>query len=185
MYTTAISNHDKCLRYDVTMGTNLFIFTDLPSLMERLKRINAKNMRTVLLACILASSGLSAQAQRIQDLKVKNASNQSDRTLMLDILRATMYQEYKQELVFVVNHFRMGGNYAWFMGDVQRKDGKRFVLKDEGLDCCHVEALFKKSGSKWYIVENVAFSTDVWWEGIHRRYPAAPAAIFDDFGRMR
>jgi hypothetical protein len=118
-----------------------------------------------------------SKAQRILDYKVKNNSNVTERTMMLDIYRAKLYESYRQEFVFVVNHFKVGNNYAWLQGEATRKDGKSIRLSDAE-DCCHVEALFKKIGSKWYIAESGAFSTDVWWEGIQDRNPKAPSAIF-------
>jgi hypothetical protein len=123
--------------------------------------------------------------QRIFDFKIKNAENNSERTLMLDILRAKLYENHRQEFIFVVKHFKIGNNYGWLMADVQRKDGKKVKMPDEGdaWGCCHIEVLFKKSGSKWYVVESVEFSTDVWWQGISNKYPSAPKAIFDDLGR--
>ncbi len=132
--------------------------------------------RTLFVSLLLMMFSFS-QAQRILDYKVKNNSNLADRTMMLDILRAKLYEGYRQEFVFVVNHFKVGNNYAWFMGDATRKDGKSIRLGD-GEDCCHVEALFKKIGSKWYIAESAAFSTDVWYDGIQGRNPNAPSAIF-------
>ena len=119
----------------------------------------------------------SSNAQRILDYKVKNSSNTIERTMILDIFRAKLYEEYKYEFVFVVNHFKVGNNYAWLMADATRKDGKSIRLGD-GEDCCHVEALFKKMGNKWYIAESAAFSTDLWYEGIQDRYPKAPIGIF-------
>ena len=86
------------------------------------------------------------------DFKIKTASNSADRTMMLDILRGKLYETYHQEFVFVVNHFKTGNGYAWFMGQVARKDGKELRIQYDkngewnGLDCCHVETLFKKSG---------------------------------------
>ena len=117
-------------------------------------------------------------AQSIKDYRIKNNNNSADRTMMLDILRAKMYETYKNEFVFVVNHLKVGNNYAWFKGEVQRKDGGSIRLGD-GEDCCHVEALLKKSNGKWYIVESAAFSTDLWYDGIENRYPKAPYGIFN------
>ena len=130
--------------------------------------------RTLFISLLLMMFSIS-KAQRILDYKVKNNLNVKERTMMLDIYRATLYQEYRQEFVFVVNHFKVGNNYAWFTGEATSKDGKRYGF---GENCCHVEALFKKIGSKWYIAESGAFSTDFWYEGIQERYPNAPAAIF-------
>lgn len=121
---------------------------------------------------------VTTNAQMVYDIKVKNAMNEKDRTMMLDILRANLYQEYKQELVFEVQHFKLGGGYAWFRGNAVRKDGKQVKVR-EYEDCCHVEALFTKRGDKWYIETSSAFSTDVWFVGLISKFPRAPKAIFD------
>jgi len=131
--------------------------------------------RTLFISLLLMMFSIS-KAQRILDYKVKNNLNVKERTMMLDIFRAKLYEEYRQEFVFVVNHYKVGNNYAWFKGEATRKDGKSIRLNDG--DCCHVEALFKKIGSKWYIAESAAFSTDLWYDGIQDRNPRAPSAIF-------
>lgn len=140
-------------------------------------------MRTIprLLGLLTTAVVLSSvsQAQPVVDIKTKTASNEKDRTAMLDILRAKLYEEHRQELVFVVDHFKMGGGYAWFEGQAQRKDGRQIRFEsDMPYDCCKVTSLFKKNGSKWYIVESGAFGTDVWWGGIGARNRNAPRAIF-------
>jgi hypothetical protein len=113
------------------------------------------------------------------DFKNKNASNSQERTMMLDIFRANLYQEYQQEFVFVVKHFKVGGNFAWLEAEAQRKDGKPIKFDgDEPHDCCFATALFKKSNGKWYLVESGAFGTDVWWAGVRSRHRAAPRDIF-------
>lgn len=118
-------------------------------------------------------------AQTVFDIKTKTSANKADRNMMLDILRANMYKDYKQEFVFVVNHFKVSNDYAWLKADAQRKDGKKIELPaDEPNDCCHVECLFKKSNGKWLIAESAAFSTDVWWADLETRYPDAPKGIF-------
>ena len=134
--------------------------------------------KLILLAIFgLISMTMFAQGKAIKDYKKKTAENTKERTLLLDILRADVYKDHKTELIFVVNHFKTDGKYAWFKGDAQRKDGKTLVLSDED-DCCHIECLFVKKQGKWYIAESGAFSTDVWWAGIQDRYTDAAAAIF-------
>ena len=135
-------------------------------------------MKKALFILCFGMFSFTSFGQSILDYKVKNASNTKDRTMMLDILRASLYQEYKQEFIFVVDVFNVSNNYAWFKGSVQRKDG-RPVKVEEDADCCHVEALFKKNAGKWYIVESVAFSTDVWYDGIWTRVNA-PKNIFGE-----
>jgi hypothetical protein len=127
------------------------------------------------LLLVLLMGSTIAQAQ-VKDFKVKNNTNTAERTVMIDLLRNKMKAEFELEFKYVVNHFKVSGNFAWFKGDAQRKDGKTLQL-DDMQDCCHVECLFKKVNNKWTILEYGAFSTDVWYEGIGERL-AAPAAIF-------
>lgn len=115
---------------------------------------------------LLSSKNLNAQ--NIKDYKTKTQTNDTERGKMLDLLRAELYRSHKQEVQFVVEKLNVLGDYAWFQGQVQRKDGKAFVTQGEE-DCCHVEALLRKKSGKWYIEEMDAFSTDVWWEGIWER----------------
>ena len=141
-------------------------------------------MKKILFLIFLGLNIHTAHSQTVQNFKVKNASNAKDRTMMLDILRADLYQNVKQELVFVVNHFKVSGNYAWFEGEAQRKDGRQIRFPVEGEhDCCMVTCLFKKSNNKWYIVESGAFGTDVWYGAIAKSYPQAPKSIFTPIAR--
>ncbi|MCT8335317.1 hypothetical protein NUH30_16670 [Leptospira sp. 85282-16] len=115
----------------------------------------------------------------VSNYKIKSSSNEKERNYLLDLLRAKLSNEFKQEFIFVVDHFKVSGDYAWFRGTAQRKDGKEISFSDEmPYDCCHVEALFKRTNGKWQIAESAAFSTDVWWEGIQGRYPNAAKEIF-------
>ena len=115
-------------------------------------------------------------SQSVYNYKTKTQSNQVDRTKILDILRARVYEDYQQEVVFVVNKLNVSSGYAWFEGTAQRKDGRQLIVHSYD-DCCHVEALLKKSGGKWYIVQMQPFSTDVWWDGLWNR-TGAPKIIF-------
>ncbi|XDD42180.1 hypothetical protein AB3N58_12860 [Leptospira sp. WS60.C2] len=122
--------------------------------------------------------GLLSQST-VLDYKTKSKTNEVERTYLLDLLRARTSNEFKQEFIFVVEHFKLAGDYAWFRGTAKRKDGKEIVLSEDiPYDCCHVEALFKKVNGKWQIAESGAFSTDVWWDGIQQRYPKASKEIF-------
>ncbi|MFM7544353.1 MAG: hypothetical protein ACKO5I_06965 [Ignavibacteria bacterium] len=134
--------------------------------------------RIVLIVCSLFIACLSLQAQ-VQDFKTKNSSNQAQRTKMLDLLRGEIRKSIRHEVVFVVDHFKVAGEYAWFEGSVQRKDGGQITFpEDEHADCCKATCLFVKRGSNWSIAEYGAFGTDVWWVGIGNRFPRAPRSIF-------
>ncbi|TGL88750.1 hypothetical protein EHQ68_08925 [Leptospira congkakensis] len=129
-------------------------------------------------AILLFSIGVFAESS-VLDYKTKNTANEKERTYLLDLLRANLSNEFKQEFIFVVEHFKVSGDYAWFRGTAKRKDGKEISLSEDiPYDCCHVEALFKKNNGKWQISEWAAFSTDVWWDGIQARYPKAAKEIF-------
>ncbi|TGL40317.1 hypothetical protein EHQ49_09665 [Leptospira perdikensis] len=127
---------------------------------------------------LFLSMGVFAETS-VLDYKTKNKTNEKERTYLLDLLRANLSNEFKQEFIFVVEHFKVSGDFAWFRGTAKRKDGKEISLSEDiPYDCCHVEALFKKTNGKWQISESAAFSTDVWWDGIQSRYPKATKEIF-------
>jgi hypothetical protein len=117
-------------------------------------------------------------AQKIYDYRVKTASNSAERGKMLDIIRKKLRNDYSQEFVFSVRKLKISSGFAWFQGEVSRKDGKpvKVGLDD---DCCHVEALLKQKGGNWMIVQMGAFSTDVWWEDLSNT-TGAPQSIFLD-----
>jgi hypothetical protein len=50
---------------------------------------------------------------------------------MLDLLRNSIKNDIEQDVIFVVNHFLVAGNYAWMEGTVQRKDGKTLRFPDD------------------------------------------------------
>ena len=117
-------------------------------------------------------------SQTLRDFKKKTETNAKERTAMLDLLRTDIKNDLEQDLIFVVNHFKTYGNYAWMEGTVQRKDGKDLKFPDEAYDCCHVEALFKKINGSWVLKANGAFSTDVWYACIVSSYPEASRQIY-------
>jgi hypothetical protein len=117
-------------------------------------------------------------SQTLRDFKKKTEENTKERTAMLDLLRIDIKNDLEQDVIFVVNHFKVYGTYAWMEGTVQRKDGKELKFPDEAYDCCHVEALFKKVNGAWVLKANGAFSTDVWYACILSSYPEASRQIF-------
>lgn len=137
--------------------------------------------RIVFLVFSMVIACMSMQAQ-VQDFKTKNSSNQAQRTQMLDLLRGEIRKSVRQEVVFVVDHFKVSGEYAWFEGTVQRKDGGQITFPDEDYECCKATCLFVKRGSNWSIAEYGAFGTDVWWAGIGNRFPRAPRSLFPPGG---
>ena len=97
----------------------------------------------VFIAYFLVFACLPLRSQ-IQDFKVKNSANQVQRTQMLDLLRGEIRKTIRQEVVFVVDHFKVSGEYSWFEGSVQRKDGGQITFPDEDYECCKTTCLFVK-----------------------------------------
>ena len=64
----------------------------------------------------------------MRDFKTKSSTNSVERTQMLDLMRERVYDHVKQDVVFVVNHFKVMNNYAFFEATAQRKDGKEMDL---------------------------------------------------------
>jgi hypothetical protein len=135
-------------------------------------------MKQVLIAVLLITSVLT-EAQQIVDFKVKNEANAKDRTVMLDLMREEIYRIEPIEIKFVVDHFKVSNNYAWFEGTAQLKDGKTIDFGDDFPgDCCRVLSLFQKTNGSWTIAEFMPFCTDVCHLGIANRFPKAPKGIF-------
>ncbi len=118
----------------------------------------------------------SVNAQSVRDFKTKNASNTLERSLMLDLLRNSVYDylsflnEEQGDILFVVEHFKVSTPYAWMQGTAQRKDGRPFNLEDQATDCCYVGALFKKIKGNWTLMEDGIFPTDVWFNCLGDTY---------------
>lgn len=140
-----------------------------------------RNMKKIILIFTILLINLNGFSQsKTENYAVKNPSNEQQRTVMLDLLRNKMKQEFNQDFTYTVLHFKVGGNYAWLQANALRKDGKKIVLdEDIPYDCCHVEALYQKVNGKWKMVEQVSFSSDVWYVGLQENYPKAPKAIFN------
>jgi hypothetical protein len=91
-----------------------------------------------------ASAQLKTTSSNTLEDRVKTESNKKEVIELLDILRADLYTNFKQEFVFVVKEISFKKNYSWFIGEVERKDGENIRMIDNNSTCCQVEALFKK-----------------------------------------
>ena len=156
-------------------------------------------MRSTILALVLSAFAVSAavgcSANAADDDAAATAGadlSASDRAALMDGLRAKVKPELaNQDIVFNVNGqggvLRVDGNFGWLQGQIQLRSGGEPTTKGtvyeadakEGLfDGFRIEALMQRSGNGWKVVEYGIGSTDVWWEGIDTRYPAAPMTMF-------
>jgi len=133
---------------------------------------------SVLVFLVLA---FSANAQTVFDYKKKSSANATPRTAMLNLLRAEVKKEINQDVVFVVNHFLVSGNYAWLEASAQSKNGNELKMPGDDYDSCNVQSLLVKNAKgTWQIAASGAFSTDLWYDCIGKEYPKANPKIFTD-----
>jgi hypothetical protein len=139
--------------------------------------------KSILLILFIALTTIGA-AQSLRDFKTKTTANSAERTQMLDLMRERVYDHVQQDVVFVVNHFKVMNDYAYFEGTAQRKDGKMLRMPEDYGDCCYCGALFKKTNGKWHILVGATFPTDVWYDGLTEIYPNAPRAILSETAKF-
>ena len=108
-----------------------------------------------------------------------------ERKAILDALRVPMERELKQKIVFVADHFRVQGTWAFVSGTPQSPSGGEpdyrgtpySEQKDQGAFDNNFFALLRKTGGKWRVIKYAIGCTDVcyldWWS-IHK----APKGIF-------
>src|SRR5262249_10768196 len=115
-----------------------------------------------------------------------------ERAAIMDTLRARVKPDLaNQDVVFNVNvshgSFRGAQNFCWLMGRVELRAAGEPGLQGtiyeapakEGLfDGFRIEALLKKNGGAWEVVDHAIGSTDVWYDGIEDRVPGVPRSIF-------
>jgi hypothetical protein len=131
---------------------------------------------------ILAAFGLvNAAGQAV----THPGKGSAERTKLLETVRLPVEKELKQKVVFIVHFLNVQGNWAFLSGDLQTPSGGRPNFKitkykrDEqyGIMDSNVQALLRKSGGRWKVVQTAIGCTDVcyvdWW----KRFKA-PKAIF-------
>jgi hypothetical protein len=153
-------------------------------------------MRSTLI--LLLSSFLACSSLACDDTAEKAQSGQEqlstvsveERAAIMDGLRARVKPDLaNQDVVFDVSHgsFRVAQNFCWLMGRVELRAGGDPSLQGtiydgpakEGLfDGFRIEALLKKNGTVWEVVDHAIGSTDVWYDGIEDRVPGVPRSIF-------
>ncbi len=109
----------------------------------------------------------------------------TERKAIFEALRVPVERDLKQKVVFVADHFKVQGNWAFVSGTPQSSSGGRPAYDrtkyaeavDSGAFDNNFFALLRKTAGKWKVTTYAIGCTDVcyvdWW----RRY-RAPKAIF-------
>jgi hypothetical protein len=116
-----------------------------------------------------------------------------ERAAIMSAIHAVRDPDMKgQANKYVASWLQTDGTFAFMMGQVVTPEGKQPNWKatvyakdiEEGIfDGGHIEALVKKEGGQWRVVENGSAigSTDVWWFGIWDT-TGAPKSLFPFVG---
>ena len=109
----------------------------------------------------------------------------AERRAILDALRPRVVRDLGAPIEFVVNTLRVSGDHAFAGLAPQRPGGRRIeprktrigreMLREFGtldmFDCCHTEALLKRTRGVWRIEQIGIGATDVWYGELCRTRP--------------
>ncbi len=110
-----------------------------------------------------------------------------ERTAILDAVRDPLEDSIHQKVIFVVDHMKVDGDWAFIMATPKTKDGGQINYKgtvfEEDADFGDelTVALIRKKRGRWYIVTHGYFTTDVWWERLWEKYDSCPESIFPKY----
>lgn len=86
-----------------------------------------------------------------------------------------------QSVVFVVDHMKVQGDWAFLIATQQKRSGGKIDYRGTKYELYENEctcALVRRRGDTWVVVDSVYFMSDVWWWELWDRVPGAPRAIF-------
>ena len=102
-------------------------------------------------------------------LLVLTAAAQPERKAVLDALRPAIEKKLGPNVEFVVQVIRVESGWAFVMADPQRKGGKPidgwriFGEHFDNMDGLRLEAILRKKGGRWKVVDYGIGATDVWY----------------------
>lgn len=131
-------------------------------------------------AVILSASLFTANARPYTP-----ARGTAERTAILDPVRHILEGQINQRVVFVVDHLKVDGSWAFFKGTPQTPDGNSIdyrgtLLEQDSEEADEITvALLGKIDGRWTVIKHGFFTTDVWWQRLWERVPGCPSSIFD------
>jgi hypothetical protein len=105
----------------------------------------------------------------------------AERTAILDSVRFPLEAAVNQSVVFVVDHMKVQGDWAFLIATQQKRSGGKIDYRGTKYELYENEctcALVRRRGDTWVVVDSVYFMSDVWWWELWDRVPGAPRAIF-------
>ena len=89
------------------------------------------------------------------------------------------------EVIFVVDHLKVEGDWALFIGTPKTKAGGPIdytgtIYEEEAKEADKITVgLLGKVGEHWIVIAHGFFTTDVWWYGLWEQYPGCPQSILE------
>ena len=110
----------------------------------------------------------------------------AERAAIMDGIRGGVVAELGQLVIFKVDHLRVQEGWAFLKAYPRRPDGGEIDYRRtkyaeavrEGMFDGGVQALLRRNGTRWEVVDWVLGATDVPYGGWWKKY-RAPKAIFD------
>ncbi|MEC5126007.1 hypothetical protein VSU19_04560 [Verrucomicrobiales bacterium BCK34] len=138
-----------------------------------------KSVQFLAVFCLLLASETSLYAQATTP-----KAGTAERTAILDPVREPLQKAIGQKVIFVVDHMKMDGDWAFVIATPKTKNGGPISYVGTGFEDDANEAdeltvaLLRKKNGKWTLVEHAYFTTDVWWENLWENYENCPRSIF-------
>ena len=141
-------------------------------------RFSMNSWTQILLTLFFITGALNVAAQTYEPAK-----GSAERKAVLDALRIPVERDLKQKIVFVADHFRVQGEWAFVSGRPTTTTGADPNLAgtawegQEDLFDDNFFGLLRKRSGKWRVVAHALGCTDVCYLDWSSRY-RAPKAIF-------
>ncbi|MFD0986597.1 hypothetical protein [Methyloligella solikamskensis] len=149
-----------------------------------------KTVFATLLTSLLAAVLFTALPQSVAAKSCPHtpAPGSPARKAILDTLRTDIQPQFNQNVVFVISHFGVCGNWAFLQAEPQRPGGKPIdwsktdYAQDVEDDMCGglIHALLFKRAGRWTVREKVICATDVPWVTWPEEF-GAPRGVFPTF----
>lgn len=116
----------------------------------------------------VATSDKPRQPQRIYT----PAAGSPERVELMNALRLQVRNDLGGDPVFVVQHLRSNGQWAFAQLEPQWRDGRAIDLTktpiyrenpDFPIDGVRTEVIWRKEGPRWQVYAHAIGATDVWW----------------------
>lgn len=133
-------------------------------------------MKTLLVILLLAIPVLAGEVYTPK-------TGSKERVDLLNAVRDPLEDRIHQEVIFRVSHLKVQDGWVFLIAQARTKGDKPIDYKGTVLEWSTSEfdegviAILRYKRKRWDIVQHSYFTSDVWWDELHKKL-RAPAAIF-------